>query len=136
MEPFAIICIATVIIALLFGGNNSYCHTTQQMIKDIDKEREQNRRFLMIVCAVMVLCFGCKGSALNPNQWTGFVYPDQTNMRDYIEIGNFISLEECRDKSLDRLIDNYQGTYECGLNCEFNPQMQINVCEVIYSSRR
>ena len=52
--------------------------------------------------------------------WQGFVYPNKSNLANYLYIGNYKSLEECRESARWN-ISNQRLTatadYECGLNC-------------------
>lgn len=65
-------------------------------------------------------------------EWEGFIYPNKNNLNNYQSIGVFSSLESCSDAAYGRL---YQlnavkrGTYECGLNCEYNADMGLKICE-------
>ena len=64
-------------------------------------------------------------------QWRGFVYPTRA-MIDYQVLGEFDSLEECRDHTVAWLEDRNLlgvGDYECGLNCELSDSGIIYVCE-------
>ncbi len=64
--------------------------------------------------------------------WTGYFYPDATNLSDHVETGAFDTLEECRDVTVsyaeDMGIPYGQYDYECGLNCEI-ADYGLNVCE-------
>ena len=65
-------------------------------------------------------------------QWRGFVYPTRDNLIDYRDLGEFDSLEECRDHTVAWLEDRNLlgvGDYECGLNCELSDSGIIYVCE-------
>ena len=53
-------------------------------------------------------------------------------MTDYRIVGEFSSLEECRDVSLNylrgiKVLDT--GDYECGKNCEYNSELDEYICE-------
>lgn len=86
-----------------------------------------NRLKLMTIIVLVFLLSGCF-----KEEWEGFVYPNKNNLSNYQTIGVFDSLEQCGNSALDRLQQlhaiNY-GTYECGLNCEFNSNLGIKVCE-------
>jgi len=65
-------------------------------------------------------------------EWTGFAYPNKNNLTTHIKVGEFETLQHCRDatlKYLSSLNAIYKGDYKCGLNCEFKPEWQTNVCE-------
>lgn len=65
------------------------------------------------------------------DNWSGVIYPDRGDLIDYTRIGEFESLEACRNAALSRLellqkLD--EGDYECGLNCE--PGLSgLQICE-------
>jgi hypothetical protein len=69
-----------------------------------------------------------------PEVWTGYFYPDATNLSNHIETGVFDTLEQCRDQTVsyaDSMNIPYgQYDYECGLNCSPRANMGgLNVCE-------
>lgn len=54
-------------------------------------------------------------------RWTGIVYPDKSNLTTFKNIGEFNSLELCRNEAVAFLRKNsaqYSGDFECGLNCK------------------
>ena len=84
--------------------------------------------FKIVLALLIVLAL----AACSADVWTGFVYPDRTNLLVDIPIGGYPSLLECRDAALDlieaRRWDN--ADYECGLNCRPGPSFELLVCEV------
>jgi hypothetical protein len=53
-------------------------------------------------------------------RWTGIVYFDKSNLSNFKNIGEFKSLEECRNEAIYLLRSNSSqssGDFECGLNC-------------------
>jgi hypothetical protein len=65
-------------------------------------------------------------------RWEGFVYPDKSELTIHKNIGEFKSLESCRSAAQNKLIQISsleRGDYECGLNCEFNSNYDMNVCK-------
>lgn len=55
------------------------------------------------------------------DSWTGIVYPDKSNLSNFKKIGEFKSLDECRNESiyfLRKISAQYSGDFECGLNCK------------------
>ena len=55
------------------------------------------------------------------DRWTGIVYPDKSNLSIFKKIGEFNSLEVCRNEAvsvLRRISSQYSGDFECGLNCK------------------
>ena len=59
-------------------------------------------------------------TACSPDRWTGFVYPDKTHLAKHETIGDFESLDACRDAARARLGASYpeRSDYECGWNCK------------------
>lgn len=54
------------------------------------------------------------------DKWTGIIYFDKSNLTNYKKIGEFKSLEECRNEAVYLLRSNStinSGDFECGLNC-------------------
>lgn len=74
---------------------------------------------------------GCDGCwPFKSDRWSGFVYPDKSDLRQSTELGDFPTLEACRascQSVLNRLPEPSDGDYECGLNCE--PQGGLYVCK-------
>jgi len=109
--------------------------------QDIDGELSHRRQVRMrrpvvvVFTASLLLC--CQGK---PDRWSGFVYPDKQNLTVHIHIGEFPSLEQCRDAARLKLKQLFTegcssptqnserrrcsedplvlGDYECGRNCE------------------
>lgn len=85
---------------------------------------------ILLIVTVLVLggCFTDKG----PESWTAWIYPDKTNTKRSMELGNFKSLEMCRKASIDKLtaLDLMtRGDYKCGLRCEYNQGLKSLICE-------
>lgn len=63
--------------------------------------------------------------------WSGYFYPDQNNLSNWVEGGNFDSLESCRNWAVNygylKSIPVSDYDYECGLNCKYKDG--FNVCE-------
>lgn len=72
-------------------------------------------RVLIIVLACLSLT-GC-----DKPTYDAFVYPDQSNLFDYQNIGEYASLEECRIAAKEELkrigAEEPRGLYQCGKNC-------------------
>ena len=65
-------------------------------------------------------------------EWTAYVYPKKTDMSIHTSHGPFDSLEQCIDSAqsvIFSLNKSNSASYECGLNCEFNTDYGLNVCE-------
>lgn len=90
--------------------------------------REVRKAALRALLGVMILALGCK-----TERWTGVVYPDRSNLLVHRELGEFGSLEECRESARMYLRDigaGEKGDYECGKNCRRSPDYSgMNVCE-------
>ena len=64
--------------------------------------------------------------------WSGYVYPDASDLMVDRFAGEFSTLEDCRQAALGMIESNgwYNADYECGLNCEpFSPGSDLYVCE-------
>jgi hypothetical protein len=75
---------------------------------------------------VSIILTGCS------DRWQGRVYLNKQNLTNYRNIGEFSSLEECRDASLNYLRGIKAlatGDYECGKNCTYNSELDEYVCE-------
>jgi len=82
-------------------------------------------KYLLLVL-FMVFLNGCGDS------WQGWVYLDKTDLTRSISLGEFSTVDECRESARDMLSARnalYSGDYECGLNCKYDSSMDINVCE-------
>ena len=69
---------------------------------------------------------------LGRETWRAFVYPDRGDLLEHRDLGEFDSLEECRDASLAYLSEmgaSQIGDYECGLNCRSDASIGLMVCE-------
>ena len=61
------------------------------------------------------------GCSKDGERWEGWVYPDRTDLADYVRLGEFKSLQDCRSAArtkLHMLRATDDGDYECGLNCD------------------
>jgi len=66
------------------------------------------------------------------DRWQGTVYPNKQSLTNYRNIGEFASLEECRNACLNYLEDINAleiGDYECGKNCKYNSDLDVYVCK-------
>ena len=55
------------------------------------------------------------------DSWTGIVYPDRSNLSNFKNIGEFKSIDECRNELiyfLRKISAQSSGDFECGLNCK------------------
>jgi hypothetical protein len=87
----------------------------------------KNVKVLLLTVSLIMLS-GC-----SDERWEGFVYPNANNLSNSLNIGEFPSLDACRNAATDRLAAIgalYSGDYECGLNCEANAELgNIKICE-------
>jgi hypothetical protein len=84
-----------------------------------------------IVIGYLVLAYFLKFWPFE-EEWIAYVYPLKTNMAVYTSHGPFDSLEKCVDGAqsiIFSLNKSHYASYECGLNCEFNKDYGLNVCE-------
>jgi hypothetical protein len=54
------------------------------------------------------------------DSWIGIIYPDKSDLSNFKNIGEFKTLDECRNESIHFLRGisaQYSGDFECGLNC-------------------
>ena len=71
-----------------------------------------------LVIVVILVIFSLKKCNAS---WTGIVYPDRSILSNFKNIGEFKSLDECRNEAiyfLRRISAQYSGDFECGLNCQ------------------
>ena len=82
-------------------------------------------RPLLQRCLVGGLLLGC--AACTETAWTGFAYPDKSNVPDADQLegymtGRYATLDDCRAATKDRLAtmarDDFDGDYRCGYRCE------------------
>ncbi len=77
----------------------------------------------MIILILVVFSTGC-----TKDSWTGFLYPDKSDLTKSIEVGSFPSLESCRDSIRSHTKYTENSDYECGLNCKPS-DYGINICK-------
>ncbi len=63
--------------------------------------------------------------------WSGHVYPFKNNLAYDVPIGIFTSLRDCRvaAQHMIRLFEWEDSTYECGMNCRWDEELEINICK-------
>lgn len=63
--------------------------------------------------------------------WTGWVYPEASDLSRSVQLGEFKTFEQCQQVAIDglRSLHAYDGDYECGRRCKFNPTYGMNVCK-------
>jgi len=61
-------------------------------------------------------------------EWTGFFYPDISDLSEWTTSPVFNNIESCRDWAYSQTSYN-QADYECGLNCEFDSRYGVNICK-------
>jgi len=86
---------------------------------------------LTLVAFIATLFTGCFTDP-GPEVWTAWIYPDKTNTKRSMEIGQFPSIEECRAGSKDKLLSlklETRGDYKCGLRCGYNEGLKTLICE-------
>lgn len=73
----------------------------------------------MIRIALLSAALLLSGCHNEPDEWSGFVYPNKTDLTDSANIGVYDSLEACRSAAGATLNEkgSTNGDYECGLNC-------------------
>lgn len=92
----------------------------------------------LLLAIVLVMSAGSvQAGMFSKDVWTGFVYPDVTDLTVHKDIGGYGSLPACREaafETMKSLLDQeqYKGNtanFECGLNCEYDNKIGINICE-------
>ncbi len=88
------------------------------------------KNLLLITTTAFLLagCFGPKEAEV----WTAWIYPDKTNNKRSMELGQFPSLKECVAESKDKLETLgllQRGDYKCGLRCVYNEGLKTLICE-------
>jgi hypothetical protein len=104
---------------------------------------------LAVIAGMVGVLFGH-----NSVRWTGFAYPDRSNLTVHFQIGEFETLDECRNSARQKLRDMQAeqcqgntihplvnsagkscdqdpliaGGYECGKNCK-SRGLGLKVCE-------
>lgn len=81
---------------------------------------------LVVVIATAVQFF-------KSDTWHPVYYPNPTNLTNHVNGPVVDSLEQCRDwierEANRRGQTAGQYDYECGLNCNYEPQSDLSVCE-------
>lgn len=69
-------------------------------------------------------------SCTKGDTWSGFFYPDKNDLTVDQPLGNFSSLQECREAAILKMqsTQNDNADYECGLNCNLNGDKPY-ICE-------
>ena len=69
--------------------------------------------------AAITIAFFCFTlTSCNNEKWTGFFYPDKNDLTVDEEFGEYSSLEACRQAANNKMANNDNADYECGLNCD------------------
>lgn len=70
-------------------------------------------------------------SACFQDSWRAIIYPNKNDLTKDIRLAEFKSLEECRSAASSYISANNftNADYECGLNCEFNKDMDLYICK-------
>ncbi len=66
-----------------------------------------------------------------PDQWTGWVYPNAGNLTHSVEIGRFDTFEQCRASAVNTLAAygrTDSGAFECGRDCRRLGPTGLNIC--------
>jgi hypothetical protein len=64
-------------------------------------------------------------------RWTGWVYPNASDLTQEVRLGEFESFEECQIGAINALrsMRATDGDYECGRRCRYDASIGINVCK-------
>jgi len=73
-------------------------------------------RLLFVVAFSLFTLVGCS----KRENWLGFYYPDKGDLTVDESLGNFSSLQECRDAATAKIqaTQSSNSDYECALNCD------------------
>ena len=86
---------------------------------------------ILLISATTLLLSGCFTDQ-SAEVWTSWIYPDKTNTKRSLQLGQFSTLEQCRGVSLDKLTSlnlSDRGDYKCGLRCAYNEGLKTLICE-------
>jgi len=86
---------------------------------------------ILLISVTALLLSGCFTDK-DAEVWTSWVFPDKSNTKRSMELGQFPSLEQCRVASLDKLTAlnlSDRGDYKCGLRCGYNEGLKTLICE-------
>ena len=64
--------------------------------------------------------------------WKGHLYPNSSDLRDNIYIGDYPSFDACRDTAINILRRTEwisTGAFECGLNCQYEEEWGTYICK-------
>ncbi len=81
------------------------------------------------------ILIGCNKKS--KDEYTGFYYPNYENLDSFKEVGKFKTLEECQ-KTVSSFRDNStkpdMTDGECGKNCRYDTNLQLNICKETYEN--
>lgn len=101
-------------------------------------ERIRAVRLIVVVVAALILLWPSASACddgMSDGPWSGWVYPDRSNLLVDEYLGLFPSLDACRARALQRLAALEQqsgriGDYECGSNCRLSETGSgLNICD-------
>lgn len=98
------------------------------MIISTDPQNQSERKRGRAPYAIFVIGLNALLLAGCGERWEGFVYPDKDNLANHISVGEYSSLESCRDaarSALKGISSPKSGDYECGLNCSGGASQKI-----------
>lgn len=88
-------------------------------------------KFLSLIIFASLFC-SCSKNQKEEN-WTSYIYPDKNHKKRSLKLEKeYKSIEECKDSSKKYLMENQlksNGFFKCGLNCKYNENMKIEICE-------
>lgn len=86
---------------------------------------------ITMISFITLLFSGCIGGEVKES-WSALIYPSKDNLKKNMHLGDFATLDECKtsaQKKLNSLNLADVGDYRCGLNCGYNNNLQMVVCE-------
>lgn len=64
--------------------------------------------------------------------WTGWVYPDASDLTQSVRLGEFKNFEQCQEAAINGLRSLSVadvGDYECGRGCRFDSNYGMDICK-------
>jgi hypothetical protein len=65
-------------------------------------------------------------------EWSGRVYPDKSTSKEYVDIGPYWSLDECKGNAQEKIAtlpSASDATYLCSYKCRWDENSQQEICQ-------
>ena len=86
----------------------------------------------LILVFLFLFSSAVMAAAIAKDVWKGHVYPNSSDLRDNIYIGDYPSFDVCRDTAINILRRTEwiaTGAFECGLNCRYEEEWDMYICK-------